>query len=325
MRERDCWTEPFSFSPEDIFDKPVVCNIGIWVVSCLSIDASLYLQNKATSGKQGLGIKDRPRKIAGCHFQGKKTSFDDSADEDPSDSSAKRKRGDISETENNDEPKVKLTMLCRKLLRQVCLLRLQAYSNNIHATHWPFRHRYLGRHWSLNSSKFLLMNTHLLFFPTSHPNEMPLYSWKERYGVWWMWSSFCGLCQLYWWIWILIVCDLVLPIWVRRDIFVWFLQLEASDKFYVEGKRVSLPPKGSHWVLVGILDTCNSLHIAAETTPALFICNFFCFSSDFFMVLILEEILGSHPFWWMEFWSSLFSKSLVLFGWDMGPFNCTCM
>ncbi|KAL7167610.1 hypothetical protein ACSBR2_038134 [Camellia fascicularis] len=77
------------------------------------------VQDKATSGKQGLGIKDRPRKIAGCHYQGKKTSFDDSADEGSADSSKKQKYGDISEVENNDESKVKLKKLCRKLLRQV--------------------------------------------------------------------------------------------------------------------------------------------------------------------------------------------------------------
>ncbi|XP_028115580.1 uncharacterized protein LOC114313392 [Camellia sinensis] len=79
------------------------------------------VQNKATSGKQGLGIKDRPRKIAGCHFQGKKISFDDSVDEDSSDSSSSRKRkyGDISQLNKNDEPKIKLKKLCRKLLLQV--------------------------------------------------------------------------------------------------------------------------------------------------------------------------------------------------------------
>ncbi|XWS38300.1 hypothetical protein CRYUN_Cryun19dG0120000 [Craigia yunnanensis] len=36
------------------------------------------VQDKATTGKQGLGIKDRPKKIAGVRFQGKKTSFSDS-------------------------------------------------------------------------------------------------------------------------------------------------------------------------------------------------------------------------------------------------------
>ncbi|KAG5563324.1 hypothetical protein RHGRI_005915 [Rhododendron griersonianum] len=137
------------------------------------------VQNKATSGKQGLGIKDRPRKIAGCHFQGKKTSFDDSADEDPSDSSAKRKRGEISETENNDEPKVKLRRLCRKLLRQV-----------------P------GETLKLKQLKVLV---------DEHSSSL--------------FSNFSS----------------------KRDALVFLKgKLEASDKFYVEGKRVSLPPKGSH-------------------------------------------------------------------------------
>ncbi|GFZ06684.1 D111/G-patch domain-containing protein [Actinidia rufa] len=77
------------------------------------------VQNKATTGKQGLGIKDQPRKIGGCRFQGKKTSFDDSDDDQSSDSSLKRKYDDISEVENNHEPKVKLKKLCRKLLRQL--------------------------------------------------------------------------------------------------------------------------------------------------------------------------------------------------------------
>jgi Pin2-interacting protein X1 len=84
------------------------------------------VQNKATTGKQGLGIKDRPRKIAGCHFEGKKTSFSDSDNSDvdePAKStdtrpSPKRKFDDIMEIEKIDEPKVKLKKLCRRLLRQ---------------------------------------------------------------------------------------------------------------------------------------------------------------------------------------------------------------
>ncbi|KAK9277315.1 hypothetical protein L1049_006855 [Liquidambar formosana] len=47
-------------------------------VFCEEDQENLYklVQDKATAGKQGLGIKDRPKKIAGVHFQGKKTSFD---------------------------------------------------------------------------------------------------------------------------------------------------------------------------------------------------------------------------------------------------------
>ncbi|GFZ01334.1 D111/G-patch domain-containing protein [Actinidia rufa] len=72
------------------------------------------VQNKATTGKQGLGIKEQPRKIGGCRFRGKKTSFDDSDDEQSSDSSLKRKYADISEVENNHDPKVKLKKLCTR-------------------------------------------------------------------------------------------------------------------------------------------------------------------------------------------------------------------
>ncbi|KAL6986315.1 hypothetical protein U1Q18_019682 [Sarracenia purpurea var. burkii] len=77
------------------------------------------VHNKATTGKQGLGIKDQPKKIGGCRFEGKKTSFDDSADEDFADPSTKQKHDDFSEMKDNDEQKIKLKRLCRKLLRQV--------------------------------------------------------------------------------------------------------------------------------------------------------------------------------------------------------------
>lgn len=84
------------------------------------------VQDKSTTGKQGLGIKDRPKKIAGVHYQGKKTSFDDSDDEESADepfadftTSAKRKRDDSLEIQKIDEPKVKVKKLCKKLLLQV--------------------------------------------------------------------------------------------------------------------------------------------------------------------------------------------------------------
>ncbi|KAF5734790.1 G patch domain-containing protein 4 isoform X2 [Tripterygium wilfordii] len=87
------------------------------------------VQDKSTTGKQGLGIKDRPKKIAGVRFQGKKTSFSDddedaqieNDDEDSIDfgPSGKRKHCDMSESENNNEPKIKLKTLCKQLLRQV--------------------------------------------------------------------------------------------------------------------------------------------------------------------------------------------------------------
>ncbi|XP_047307814.1 G-patch domain-containing protein 1 [Impatiens glandulifera] len=93
---------------------------------CEDDQENLYnlVQNTATTGKQGLGIKDRPKKIAGCYFEGKKTNFDDSdADEDS--------RSDCDDDDDNDcleeeeevgrkkEPKLKLKKLCRKLLNQV--------------------------------------------------------------------------------------------------------------------------------------------------------------------------------------------------------------
>ncbi|XVF51414.1 hypothetical protein PTKIN_Ptkin04bG0183500 [Pterospermum kingtungense] len=79
------------------------------------------VQDKATSGKQGLGIKDRPKKIAGVHFQGKKTSFSDSDGEGSDDVGppAKRMCKNALEMEKADEPKLKLKKLCKQLLQQV--------------------------------------------------------------------------------------------------------------------------------------------------------------------------------------------------------------
>uniref|UniRef100_A0A7N2N445 G-patch domain-containing protein n=1 Tax=Quercus lobata TaxID=97700 RepID=A0A7N2N445_QUELO len=92
-------------------------------VFCEDDQENLYhlVQDNATTGKQGLGIRSQPKKVAGCRFQGKKTSFSDSDDEDTSDlgHSAKRKRDDLSEGDKADEHKVKLKKLCKKLLRQV--------------------------------------------------------------------------------------------------------------------------------------------------------------------------------------------------------------
>ncbi|KAK4746046.1 hypothetical protein SAY87_012358 [Trapa incisa] len=75
------------------------------------------VQDKSTTGKQGLGIKDRPKKIAGCYFQGKKLSLENGSDEESSDSgSLKQKLADIVETEKPDVEKVNLKKLCRQLL-----------------------------------------------------------------------------------------------------------------------------------------------------------------------------------------------------------------
>ncbi|GLT90847.1 hypothetical protein SLE2022_087640 [Rubroshorea leprosula] len=80
------------------------------------------VQDKSTTGKQGLGIKDRPKKIAGVHFQGKKTSFDASDDEDEDSAEcgppAKSMCADAVNMENADKAKVKLKKLCKQLLLQ---------------------------------------------------------------------------------------------------------------------------------------------------------------------------------------------------------------
>ncbi|CAH8380619.1 unnamed protein product [Eruca vesicaria subsp. sativa] len=124
---------------------------------CEDDQENLYnmVQDKATAGKQGLGIKDRPKKIAGVRYQGKKTSFDnsdddtdeeeeeeeDSEEDDDKDSDienslpAKRKREEsekeddkVSVIDNslpakkkrneNIEPKIKLKSLCKQILKK---------------------------------------------------------------------------------------------------------------------------------------------------------------------------------------------------------------
>ncbi|GMN31914.1 hypothetical protein TIFTF001_003464 [Ficus carica] len=79
------------------------------------------VQDKSTTGKQGLGIKDRTKKIAGCYFQGKKTSFSDSEDEDSSDPKCSEKiKPDVHLViERKKEPKLKLKKLCKQLLLKV--------------------------------------------------------------------------------------------------------------------------------------------------------------------------------------------------------------
>lgn len=79
------------------------------------------VQDKATSGKQGLGIKDRPKKIAGCYFEGKKTTFEESDEETASDSniSLKRRRMEDTDVSVSSAPSIKLRKLCKQLLREV--------------------------------------------------------------------------------------------------------------------------------------------------------------------------------------------------------------
>ncbi|XP_022995809.1 PIN2/TERF1-interacting telomerase inhibitor 1 [Cucurbita maxima] len=80
------------------------------------------VQDKSTTGKQGLGIKSRPKKIAGCYFEGKKTSFDESDDEDSGDAAPppmKRKYDDSFSTQKSGgQQKVKLRKLCKTILSQ---------------------------------------------------------------------------------------------------------------------------------------------------------------------------------------------------------------
>ncbi|KAD5508358.1 hypothetical protein R6Q59_031083 [Mikania micrantha] len=79
-----------------------------------------FVQDKATSGKQGLGIKDQPRKVAGVRFQGKKTSFSDVDEGEGSEAEeSSQKLDDIQDSQKNFESKPKLKKLCKKLLCQV--------------------------------------------------------------------------------------------------------------------------------------------------------------------------------------------------------------
>ncbi|KAF7828224.1 PIN2/TERF1-interacting telomerase inhibitor 1-like [Senna tora] len=78
------------------------------------------VQDKSTTGKQGLGIKDRPKKVAGCYFEGKKTSFDDSDDEDSADIGSEEKQSsEMIKEEKTDDSRVNLKKLCKKILRRV--------------------------------------------------------------------------------------------------------------------------------------------------------------------------------------------------------------
>ncbi|CAN6481101.1 unnamed protein product [Victoria cruziana] len=93
------------------------------------------VQDKATSGKQGLGLKSQPKKIAGSYWKGRKTSFDDTDDEDVIDCGGSKKpkgNGDndvinnggsrkrkVEISETGQEPKPKLKKLCKVILSQV--------------------------------------------------------------------------------------------------------------------------------------------------------------------------------------------------------------
>ncbi|XP_021309256.1 PIN2/TERF1-interacting telomerase inhibitor 1 isoform X1 [Sorghum bicolor] len=96
------------------------------------------VQDKATSGKQGLGIKGLPMKVAGQRWKGNKTSFVDSDDDNStqSDEYSEIEESDDKEepisasesidTDKNTEkellvdarPKTKVKKLCKRILRQ---------------------------------------------------------------------------------------------------------------------------------------------------------------------------------------------------------------
>ncbi|KAL0914055.1 hypothetical protein M5K25_017554 [Dendrobium thyrsiflorum] len=98
------------------------------------------VQDKATSGKQGLGIRDKPKKIAGCYWKGRKTSFND--DDDCSAASngvIKQEQCDLP-VMAKAEAKTKLKKLSKELLRQApsqslrlkkLKALLEAHSDNI--------------------------------------------------------------------------------------------------------------------------------------------------------------------------------------------------
>ncbi|KAL5218546.1 hypothetical protein ABZP36_019230 [Zizania latifolia] len=95
------------------------------------------VQDKATSGKQGLGIKSLPMKVAGQRWKGNKTSFSDGDDENSAQSnelSELEEDGEEEESANDADlklntvkegcmdvkhkPKAKVKKLCKTILRQ---------------------------------------------------------------------------------------------------------------------------------------------------------------------------------------------------------------
>lgn len=93
----------------------------------------MLFQDKSTTGKQGLGIKDRTKKVAGCYFQGKKTSFGNSDNEDSADIDSLENETDddvemvVEKVEKIVEPKMKLKKLCKQILNQVRPISRVAY------------------------------------------------------------------------------------------------------------------------------------------------------------------------------------------------------
>ncbi|KAK1257873.1 hypothetical protein QJS04_geneDACA021996 [Acorus gramineus] len=88
---------------------------------CLLILVWVFELPRIKLQRESRGIKDQPRKIAGCRPKGQKTYFDISDGEDSCDStcSLKRKRSEESAMMNDIEPKIKLKKLCKQLLLQL--------------------------------------------------------------------------------------------------------------------------------------------------------------------------------------------------------------
>ena len=76
----------------------------------------LTIQDKATSGKQGLGIKDKPKKVAGCYWSGKKTSLEVNEEESSVNEDESDKVFEESNVKPICRPNIKLKKLCKRLL-----------------------------------------------------------------------------------------------------------------------------------------------------------------------------------------------------------------
>lgn len=74
------------------------------------------VQDKATSGKQGLGIKDKPKKVAGCYWSGKKTSLEVNEEESSVNEDESDKIFEESNVKPICRPNIKLKKLCKRLL-----------------------------------------------------------------------------------------------------------------------------------------------------------------------------------------------------------------
>lgn len=121
---------------------------------CEKDQENLYnlVQDKSTTGKQGLGIRDKPKKIAGAHWKGQKVSFDTDEDKEEGSSveedtkqalvqnmSLKRKRDTnhiettvtvidsdipeektcaVLEVNNASRPRLKWKKMCKQLLQE---------------------------------------------------------------------------------------------------------------------------------------------------------------------------------------------------------------